>query len=121
MSIARTSPNDVVSRPSATSGRCWTSRRTVARRNGKTLLPVGRKPRRTRGGEDTTSIERKSGFSRPGLERVHRVLSGRSEEHTSELQSQSNVVCRLLLDKKKTTHVQTAKRPEIVINNILLR
>src|SRR2546430_6976767 len=29
----------------------------------------------------------------------------RSEEHTSELQSQSNLVCRLLLEKKKTnTH-----------------
>src|SRR2546430_7872092 len=29
------------------------------------------------------------------------VLEGRSEEHTSELQSQSNLVCRLLLEKKK--------------------
>src|SRR2546430_3977556 len=29
-------------------------------------------------------------------------LSKRSEEHTSELQSQSNLVCRLLLEKKKT-------------------
>src|SRR5688572_31696995 len=29
------------------------------------------------------------------------VLSHRSEEHTSELQSQSNLVCRLLLEKKK--------------------
>src|SRR2546430_10087051 len=29
--------------------------------------------------------------------------SSRSEEHTSELQSQSNLVCRLLLEKKKTT------------------
>src|SRR2546430_9371407 len=28
--------------------------------------------------------------------------SPRSEEHTSELQSQSNLVCRLLLEKKKT-------------------
>src|SRR2546430_10697204 len=28
--------------------------------------------------------------------------SARSEEHTSELQSQSNLVCRLLLEKKKT-------------------
>src|SRR2546427_8656849 len=28
--------------------------------------------------------------------------AGRSEEHTSELQSQSNLVCRLLLEKKKT-------------------
>src|SRR2546430_7836581 len=31
----------------------------------------------------------------------HRV--SRSEEHTSELQSQSNLVCRLLLEKKKNT------------------
>src|SRR2546430_8789450 len=29
---------------------------------------------------------------------------GRSEEHTSELQSQSNLVCRLLLEKKKKDH-----------------
>src|SRR3989475_5704752 len=28
----------------------------------------------------------------------------RSEEHTSELQSQSNLVCRLLLEKKKKKH-----------------
>src|SRR5256886_12555779 len=28
----------------------------------------------------------------------------RSEEHTSELQSQSNLVCRLLLEKKKKSH-----------------
>src|SRR2546430_13409623 len=31
-------------------------------------------------------------------------LTGRSEEHTSELQSQSNLVCRLLLEKKKKLH-----------------
>src|SRR2546430_13667077 len=31
----------------------------------------------------------------------------RSEEHTSELQSQSNLVCRLLLEKKKIAHVCT--------------
>src|SRR2546430_4462717 len=30
-----------------------------------------------------------------------RILGERSEEHTSELQSQSNLVCRLLLEKKK--------------------
>src|SRR2546430_5425206 len=34
--------------------------------------------------------------------RAHRHLAFRSEEHTSELQSQSNLVCRLLLEKKKT-------------------
>src|SRR2546427_8382447 len=33
--------------------------------------------------------------------RVVWKISGRSEEHTSELQSQSNLVCRLLLEKKK--------------------
>src|SRR2546430_4086580 len=32
---------------------------------------------------------------------VHRGGRNRSEEHTSELQSQSNLVCRLLLEKKK--------------------
>src|SRR5688572_31869591 len=32
---------------------------------------------------------------------AHRVSVFRSEEHTSELQSQSNLVCRLLLEKKK--------------------
>src|SRR2546430_3642120 len=32
------------------------------------------------------------------------VVFGRSEEHTSELQSQSNLVCRLLLEKKKNRH-----------------
>src|SRR2546430_13671872 len=42
----------------------------------------------------------------PGRTWVALVLfaSYRSEEHTSELQSQSNLVCRLLLEKKKTTH-----------------
>src|SRR2546430_12056362 len=42
-------------------------------------------------------------------------LSGmvRSEEHTSELQSQSNLVCRLLLEKKKnqaSTHLALVRR-----------
>src|SRR5256885_11169185 len=31
----------------------------------------------------------------------------RSEEHTSELQSPCNLVCRLLLEKKKNTHIAT--------------
>src|SRR2546427_7660254 len=50
-------------------------------------------------------------FSRPvfGEEEIHEVVDTlrsswitRSEEHTSELQSQSNLVCRLLLEKKKS-------------------
>src|SRR5688572_31780280 len=41
-----------------------------------------------------------------------RELGARSEEHTSELQSQSNLVCRLLLEKKKnitSPHVRSAR------------
>src|SRR2546427_4016491 len=34
------------------------------------------------------------------------IPGGRSEEHTSELQSQSNLVCRLLLEKKKKKNHQ---------------
>src|SRR5205809_6706591 len=38
---------------------------------------------------------------RPGLERRGNCYDGRSEEHTSELQSRLHLVCRLLLEKKK--------------------
>src|SRR2546430_9066792 len=37
----------------------------------------------------------------------------RSEEHTSELQSQSNIVCRLLLEKKKNTFFNTTMITDI--------
>src|SRR5688572_31922145 len=40
---------------------------------------------------------------RTGLGPRAGVMPPRSEEHTSELQSQSNLVCRLLLEKKKKT------------------
>src|SRR5688572_31240283 len=42
----------------------------------------------------------------PGLFRTRGL---RSEEHTSELQSQSNLVCRLLLEKKKKKKATTRK------------
>src|SRR2546430_12342538 len=51
-------------------------------------------------------------FDRPGPKYCRRddgsgqrrpFQKNRSEEHTSELQSQSNLVCRLLLEKKKKT------------------
>src|SRR5256885_8624781 len=42
----------------------------------------------------------------PGL-RVRAQLGLRSEEHTSELQSPCNLVCRLLLEKKKNLHKQS--------------
>src|SRR2546430_8762078 len=39
-----------------------------------------------------------------------RMIGNRSEEHTSELQSQSNLVCRLLLEKKKKNLFQVHRR-----------
>src|SRR2546427_1146966 len=43
---------------------------------------------------------------------------GRSEEHTSELQSQSNLVCRLLLEKKKKkTYEITVEQPHRTPHN----
>src|SRR5689334_23797656 len=42
----------------------------------------------------------------PGRTRSRRrLIAGRSEEHTSELQSQFHLVCRLLLEKKKITWI----------------
>src|SRR5690606_40164438 len=43
---------------------------------------------------------------------LHRFVDsfpGRSEEHTSELQSRENLVCRLLLEKKNKTHLNHKK------------
>src|SRR5688572_32270290 len=50
-----------------------------------------------------------------------RETGARSEEHTSELQSQSNLVCRLLLEKKKknieTRTQQQAERKEMTVED----
>src|SRR5260370_17285126 len=43
-----------------------------------------------------------------GLEIDGKPESTRSEEHTSELQSHLNLVCRLLLEKKKKIHTNTS-------------
>src|SRR2546430_7197880 len=55
---------------------------------------------------------------RSGPER-HRFYFGtgwdRSEEHTSELQSQSNLVCRLLLEKKKEEQTSEIQSQSIVL------
>src|SRR4029434_2462945 len=39
--------------------------------------------------------------------------SGRLEEHTSELQSHLNLVCRLLLEKKQQSGAGTSPRPDV--------
>src|SRR5256885_6137224 len=38
------------------------------------------------------------------------LKNGRSEEHTSELQSPCNLVCRLLLEKKKKNNINSTRR-----------
>src|SRR5688572_32089905 len=56
-------------------------------------LSRARSAHRTRGGGEGAAA---------GVRRARRQRAAlRSEEHTSELQSQSNLVCRLLLEKKK--------------------
>src|SRR2546430_7012660 len=64
--------------------------RVRGRRGGPTASP-------RRG--DRARIVRAAACSRPRAR-----PPARSEEHTSELQSQSNLVCRLLLEKKKKTN-----------------
>src|SRR2546430_9129362 len=44
-----------------------------------------------------------------------RTMRQRSEEHTSELQSQSNLVCRLLLEKKKQTNCSKLYTPRTTL------
>src|SRR2546430_13248648 len=53
-------------------------------------------------------------YAQPSLSRGTSPL--RSEEHTSELQSQSNLVCRLLLEKKKKIKKTRTKYFYRVIN-----
>src|SRR2546430_13722137 len=57
-------------------------------------LPLGSKP----GARTAPQLEQRARVTVPTM---------RSEEHTSELQSQSNLVCRLLLEKKKNTNTTT--------------
>src|SRR2546427_7092163 len=51
---------------------------------------------------------------------VRGEIGRRSEEHTSELQSQSNLVCRLLLEKKKTTTACTLALPTAIAPHLTL-
>src|SRR5438093_5527888 len=51
--------------------------------------------------------------------RSRRRPCGRSEEHTSELQSLTNLVCRLLLEKKKRAPALTDKRHQSGIPSVI--
>ena len=47
-----------------------------------------------------------SGLADIGVEAGDRVMALRSEEHTPELQSRRNLLCRLLLEKKKNSRIR---------------
>src|SRR5207249_8220455 len=58
------------------------------------------------GGFNNASRQGFAGAGRAPQDKVVVVSAGsRSEEHTSELQSRFDLVCRLLLEKKKNTHI----------------
>src|SRR5437870_11462054 len=46
-----------------------------------------------------------------------RARSGRSEEHTSELQSRGHLVCRLLLEKKKKNRIILTTHEQVSLHN----
>src|SRR2546427_149159 len=69
------------------------SEKSAARRDGHVLFPVNGERHRRRI-DRGAALEVPEGLARRGV---------RSEEHTSELQSQSNLVCRLLLEKKNNS------------------
>src|SRR2546427_7588962 len=88
---------------------------TLFRSGGWVLDLFGRVPRRAERAETpelsvtvekverTRIVEVLVSLKKPASREV------RSEEHTSELQSQSNLVCRLLLEKKKKTRMNNRK------------
>src|SRR2546427_1211536 len=69
---------------------------------GRARSPRGAAFRRARHGSDRPrGAARRPGAGAAVQRRARDAARVRSEEHTSELQSQSNLVCRLLLEKKK--------------------
>src|SRR5256885_4591114 len=80
-----------------------------------TLFRSRRRGTRNRGagrGSDHWHPDRREGLALPSFDLGGG--GGRSEEHTSELQSPCNLVCRLLLEKKKKTHICAVARACIV-------
>src|SRR2546427_9133813 len=78
---------------------------TLFRSHGHGRAEPQRRPGRQQGEQRCKGIERGK------LENQPVQMPARSEEHTSELQSQSNLVCRLLLEKKKALRSGTYTSP----------
>src|SRR2546430_7704898 len=90
-----------------------------------TLFPYTTLFRSVRGGAECGRIGvwcQVSGMRRPDTRHLTPLSTSdahtRSEEHTSELQSQSNLVCRLLLEKKKKFQYSILAKPSVCLHII---
>src|SRR2546430_1102579 len=104
--------------PGAPRGPGWVVRRpAVDGDRGDVHEPRPRGPGSQRGAARAVDVDRlvflPAGALLQQRGRVHQAADAldRSEEHTSELQSQSNLVCRLLLEKKKKLHAKEPSGP----------
>src|SRR5688572_32753295 len=85
---------------------------TLFRSSGRSDAPLPHRPRRRQRQERRTGLAGAAGITRPVGRKSEAHSAIRSEEHTSELQSQSNLVCRLLLEKKnKPRGINTTRVP----------
>src|SRR2546427_7967919 len=77
---------------------------------------------RSHGGRDIAPAARE-GLGRALHQGGRRIVGNeehRSEEHTSELQSQSNLVCRLLLEKKKISQMTRQNHTQLQTTDMKL-
>src|SRR5206468_6929217 len=72
----------------------------LGRTPGTPLTPPGTRIKQTIGGNPNLSAEVAYEWTYGIVWTPAKFIKGRSEEHTSELQSRSDLVCRLLLEKK---------------------
>src|SRR2546422_8166432 len=88
--------------PYTTLFRSWPRTGRPARRRGRRGPPGAPHAARRRPASCAPAVRRGGGPSASSPPRALPARRNRSEEHTSELQSRLHLVCRLLLEKKKT-------------------
>src|SRR2546426_12514919 len=97
-------------RPAPPGGSARATRRVSRRRARPAGAPRARPPLQPGGRASGNPPHRPAGCApaarQKGRKTYTRAASGRSEEHTSELQSPCNLVCRLLLEKKKKKKIE---------------
>src|SRR5438105_11139001 len=77
---------------------------------GLVTRPATLRPRRSSGAEYTRPRGKISARISAARARLGKLRRKRSEEHTSELQSRVDLVCRLLLEKKKKNNKPTENK-----------